>query len=542
MARAIVTYARGWHALAITRSLGRRGIEVYCGEEAPFAPCFFSRYCTGDFQYPSVSDQPAAFLDALEQKVGELKLTADEPYVLIPVHKETWLIAQHRQRFEPHVRLALTTHENMVRTHDKGKLASLAAELGIPTPPTRQFTSTDELYRAVPELGFPAFLKVREGAAGVGLKRVSSPEELTSSFKDFVTGFGLEPSEYPIVQQFVEGEDYCTTMLYDHGRYVAGMTYRNVRSFPRDTGAGALRETVQLPEAERAARRLLDHLAWHGIAELDFRGAPDGPVFLIELNPRFFGGLSQAIAANVDYPHLLFRIACGEQIDAVPEVDYDKRTETPITGLVATLQEIAHDKERLRRFEKVYRELKVVGRSDLQSIRLRPFWDALKQAADPKDLSAYLKGMFEKHQDTISDVIQADDPKPALGVLYPIALALKHGKLSMGVLTSEEDLETERPRRRLRDMLRRPTWGVLLLTSLLFATSIFLINWEPTSNNLGWLLAWPSRLASRLFGDAEDLGTIAGAIAHAGYHALNFLFLYFCAVLALRQRRGDRQD
>ena len=44
MARAIVTYARGWQALAITRSLGKQGIDVYCGEEAPFAPGFFSKY------------------------------------------------------------------------------------------------------------------------------------------------------------------------------------------------------------------------------------------------------------------------------------------------------------------------------------------------------------------------------------------------------------------------------------------------------------------------------------------------------------------
>ena len=54
MARAIVTFARGWQALAITRSLGRQGIEVFCGEENPFAPCFFSRYCQDSFVYPSV--------------------------------------------------------------------------------------------------------------------------------------------------------------------------------------------------------------------------------------------------------------------------------------------------------------------------------------------------------------------------------------------------------------------------------------------------------------------------------------------------------
>ena len=62
MARVILTYSRGWHSLAICRSLGRQGIEVYCGEESPFAPCFFSKYCTGHFQYPSVSDDPEAFI------------------------------------------------------------------------------------------------------------------------------------------------------------------------------------------------------------------------------------------------------------------------------------------------------------------------------------------------------------------------------------------------------------------------------------------------------------------------------------------------
>ena len=79
MPRAIVTFARGWHALAITRSLGRQGIEVYCGEEAPFAPCFFSRYCTGNFQYPSVSQDPDGFVDFLAEKVQELRPPDGEP-------------------------------------------------------------------------------------------------------------------------------------------------------------------------------------------------------------------------------------------------------------------------------------------------------------------------------------------------------------------------------------------------------------------------------------------------------------------------------
>ncbi len=530
MARAIVTFARGWHALAVTRSLGRQGIEVYCGEEAKFAPCFFSRYCSGSFQYPSVSQHPDEFIDFMVEKVKELKPPDGEPYVLMPVHKETWLIAEHRERFEPHISVPLTSHENMSRTHDKGQLAILAEQLGIRIPGTRQFSSVDELYRAVPEIEFPVFLKVREGASGVGLKKCLTPEELTGTFKEFVEGYRLEPEHYPLVQQFVEGDDYCVTVLFDRGTCVAKMTYRNVRAFPRDTGAGALRETVRLPEAEAAAERLLGGLGWHGMAEVDFRVGDDGVAYLIEVNPRFFGGLSQAIAANVDYPHLLFRIASGEKIEESPEVDYSVRTEAPVVGLLATLDEIAHDDRLLDRLRKVRRELGTLAHSNLEDVRLKPFWDALKDAASPQDLKAYFKEMFEKHRDTIDDVMQADDPRPALGVLFPMALMLKHGKLSMGVLTSEAELSGERPRRRFRDMLRHPRWKTVLLTAVLFTVSLFAVNFPATQNNLGWVLGWGMRLAEGL-----DLGTVSGAVLYTGYHALNLLYLYIVAAILLRQ-------
>ena len=162
------------------------------------------------------------------------------------------------------------------------------------------------------------------------------------------------PEDYPLIQDFVPGEDYCHTALYNHGEQIAGMTYHNVRSFPRGTGAGALRETVALPEADEASSRLLSHLQWHGIAQLDFRKGNDGRVYLIEVNPHFFGGLPQAVAANVDYPHLLFRIASGEKVEP-PDVDYSVRTEAPIVGLLATLDEIAHDDRVWNRFQKVHR-------------------------------------------------------------------------------------------------------------------------------------------------------------------------------------------
>jgi predicted ATP-grasp superfamily ATP-dependent carboligase len=536
MARAIVTFARGWQALAITRSLGHRGIEVYTGEESSFAPCFFSRYSKGSFIYPSVSDNPEGFLDFMEKKVRELKPPDGEPYVLIPVHKETWLLAKHRDRFEPHISLPLTSFENMALTHDKGRLPDLANELGIRIPETHRFTDLDEMEQAIARMSFPRFLKVREGASGVGLRKVNSATEAIATYREFVEGMGLTPESYPLVQEFVEGDDYCVTTLFDHGRCVAKMTYRNVRAFPRDTGAGALREAVPMEDAEAEAVRLLEHLNWHGIAELDFRKAEGGPAYLIEVNPRIFGGLPQAVAANVDYPWLLWRIACGEKIEDSPEVDYSVRTETPVTGLLATLDEIAHDDEVLDRMRRVRAEVGKVAYGDVRDVKLRPLFDSLKQLTDPKDVKAYLTKMFEKHHGAIDDVLHRDDPAPALGFLYPVALALKHGGLSMTVLTGEADVEKQRPRIRLRDLLRRPTWRALWATALLYTFATFFMNWQWTQDNLGWLLAWPGRLIATVVGDIDPANPI-GALKQTASHVLNLMWLYLVAALLLREPR-----
>jgi predicted ATP-grasp superfamily ATP-dependent carboligase len=536
MARVIMTYSRAWHALAICRSLGRQGIEVYCGEEAPFAACFFSKYCTDDFQYPSASEEPERFIDFLVEKVQELKPPDGEPYVLMPVHKETWLIAKHRDRFEPHISVPLTSYENMERTHDKGRLALLAQELGLAIPGTRQFQSLADVYRAIPDLTFPVFLKMRSGAAGIGLKKCDTPEELTSNFRRFVDGYQLAPGQYPLVQDFVPGEDYCYSCLYDHGRKIASMTYHNIRAFPRGTGAGALRETVDLPEADAAATKLLSHLNWHGMAQLDFRRGDDGRVYLIELNPRFFGGLPQAVAANVDYPHLLFRVACGERVDP-PQIDYSTRTEAPVVALLSTLDEIAHDERLWSRFQRVRDESAAVRGEVPHEGKVRAFVRSLQEAANPADLKAYFREKFEKHSDTINDVLQSDDPRPVLGALFPVVLALKKGRFSVGVYTGEPDLTEPRPRRGLRELLRRPTWRTVWLTALLYAVCVFTVNAKLTQNNLGWIIGLPMKLAEHVFGDAANLdkGTVGGALRYTSYNLLNLAWLYLVAAVIRRE-------
>lgn len=92
------------------------------------------------------------------------------------------------------------------------------------------------------------------------------------------------------------------------------------------------------------------------------------------------------------------------------------------------------------------------------------------------------------------------------------------------------------------DPLGRPHWRTTALAALLFAFSLLLASAEATSPTLGRVLAWPMRLAERLFGPVGELGTLGGTLRFTVYHAINLLCLYFVAALILRQRPGKDSD
>ncbi|MBL7185633.1 MAG: ATP-grasp domain-containing protein [Phycisphaerae bacterium] len=438
--RAIITFSRGWQTLVATRSLGRRGVEVITGDEYAMTAASFSKYSVADFRYPNPTKEPKAFLDVLEKVVTEHK-PADEttPYVLMPIHKETYLIARHRERFEPHVRVPVPQIEHIRQVHNKATLAAYAMERGLPTPRTWIPEDMAQFESIASDVELPAFVKLRESASGVGIRKVKTLDDLKSTFKEFIEYFKLKEKDYPIIQQAVGGDDYCVTTLFDHGKMVASMTYRGLRAFPAERGATVMRETVEAPEMEKVAAELMGPIGWHGVAELDFRweGTPEAQPQLIEVNPRFFGGLIQSVESGWDYPWLLFELAVKGHIDPVREIRTDIRTETPILAFLATLQEIAENERGMKALNDSWQHAKAEFRTGSKRQGVRKLFRGVKDYFDVKARFNKARQLLEEHKDNIYDVLSRDDPFAALGVLYPLAVFLKHGKVNLELITGE---------------------------------------------------------------------------------------------------------
>jgi predicted ATP-grasp superfamily ATP-dependent carboligase len=434
--RAIVTYARAWSALAATRSLGRKGVEVVTGDEHGCAPAAFSRYSTSTFRYPNPDLDPAGFLDVLERVCREQR-PADGELVLMPIHKEAYLIAKHRERFEPLAKLALPRFDQIERVHDKGTLAEYGQAIGLPTPRTLVPQRPEEFRKALDGFPFPAFVKVRRSAAAVGVRKVGTPTEARAAFDEFVRDFRLGEGRWPILQEGVPGDDYCATFLFERGALRATMTYHNLRSFPARSGTGVLRETVEAPEIERIGEELLARLGWHGVAEIDFRWDGRTEPRLIEVNPRFWGGLPQAVEAGWDYPWMLYRLAVDGRVDAVRPARSGVRTETPGAALLATLHEVVHDEARMEAMRKAFDGLRAGYVRGGRRRAIRRFAGEFKGAVDVAGRWRRLRTLLRDHKGAVSDIFRWEDPMPVLGLLYPLAVFLKHGKLSTGLLVSE---------------------------------------------------------------------------------------------------------
>jgi predicted ATP-grasp superfamily ATP-dependent carboligase len=436
----ILTFARGWQTLVATRSLGRRGVEVVIGDEYPMTPASFSRYAVDGFLHPNVTEQPEAFLDVLEQVVIRHKPADDRvPYVLMPVHKETYQIARHRERFEPHIRVPLSDIDVIELVHDKGRLAELAMQRGLPIPPTWLPRDTGHLQVLLPEIEPPVFLKLRASAAGVGIRKVKTREELVAAFRELVERFRPGAEAQPIVQRAVPGDDYCVTTLFDRGRLVTSMTYHNLRAFPAEKGASVMRETVVAPQMERIAADLLGPLGWHGVAELDFRwdGQPESSPYLIEVNPRFWGGLIQAVESGWDYPWLLFQLAAQGHVEFDAEVRHDVRTETPVLALLATLQELSASDRGLDKLAEAWHQARHEVVTGSKRAALRKLLGGVRTVLDPKARLAEARRLFKEHEGNVYDILSSSDPLPALGMLYPLAVFLRHGKLNLELITGE---------------------------------------------------------------------------------------------------------
>lgn len=306
-----------YKALGVVRSLGRRGIPVWVLTDDHLL-AGWSRYSRRAIPWAA---GPGA------EQVARLVDLADEHgldgWTLYPAgEEEAALLARDRDALAKRYRLSILVPWDILQhAYDKRLAYRLADRVGVDHP--RTWLPRDRADVAAYDGAFPAILKpaMRPSLDPFTIDKawpVRDRAELVSRYDE---ARAVSDVSAIMIQELIPGggeTQLSYAALCRDGEPVAHLAARRARQWPMDFGrASTFVETIDAPDVEEAALRILRALRFDGIIELEFKRDGRGRLKLLDVNPRVWGWHTLGRAAGVDFPYLLWRMVHGEEVAPV---------------------------------------------------------------------------------------------------------------------------------------------------------------------------------------------------------------------------------
>ena len=193
---------------------------------------------------------------------------------------------------------------------DKDQTLQVAQKCGIAIPSTYAIHGRTQLETSRGQMQFPVVAKPRSktdiGGSVFKVRYFQSFEELAAAFATDEQ-FGARV----VLQEYCEGVGVGISVLMKRGEPVVMFQHRRVTEWPYTGGVGvtAVSEALDPVLAEQAIT-LLRALHWEGVAMVEFRkDLISGRAVLMEVNGRYWGTVSLAVQAGVDFPLYEWQLA-----------------------------------------------------------------------------------------------------------------------------------------------------------------------------------------------------------------------------------------
>jgi D-aspartate ligase len=296
-------------ALALSRSLGRRGVRVYRFHPDRSLIDLESRYCT-PVRCPNHYDDEPGLIEFLG---GFARAQGARPVLYPTSDGACEFISRNEELLARDFSLVCASRSCIAEIQDKGRLLAHARAAGVPIPATFFPRSLEEAEAAAGSLMYPAVIKpltsyhwkrpeVLAAIGPVKAIQAAGPEELIGAYRKVAP---LTPEL--MLQEIIPGEvnRLLTFLGYfgKDGRALAGCVRKKLRQYPPGFGYCSLTETVKEPEILELSIRLLTCLGYRGIGCVEWKRDPrDGLPKLIEINARAVRTTAAAIGAGIDLP------------------------------------------------------------------------------------------------------------------------------------------------------------------------------------------------------------------------------------------------
>lgn len=257
------------------------------------------------------SDAPAIFFADEYSKIKPIK---DEGYIddlirickeksinlVIPtIDTELKVLSQYKGMIEEETGAKIMVSDEHVISiiRDKFKTAEFLESHGFKTP--RIITEEDLEGK---DYSFPMFIKPSDGSSSVSNFKINNEKEL-DFFKEYVPN--------PMIQEFVDGEEYCVDIFTDfEGNPITIVPKLRVASRTGEITKGKIVKDKRIVDT---MKKLVEVLKPLGEINVDCMVSKDS-ITIIEINGRFAGGAPMSFKSGADSPKNLLRLLKGEKL------------------------------------------------------------------------------------------------------------------------------------------------------------------------------------------------------------------------------------
>jgi predicted ATP-grasp superfamily ATP-dependent carboligase len=135
------------------------------------------------------------------------------------------------------------------------------------------------------------------------------------AFEDLRARSAADPTFLPAVllQEYVGGDGLLFAVLMERGASLSVFQHRRLKELPASGGVGVLLESeAPDPAITAQALAILRAIEWNGMCCVEFRhDRATGDVWLLEVNGRYWGSLTAAMACGLDYPLYAWQLTRG---------------------------------------------------------------------------------------------------------------------------------------------------------------------------------------------------------------------------------------
>jgi predicted ATP-grasp superfamily ATP-dependent carboligase len=197
----------------------------------------------------------------------------------------------------------MPTLQQFDRLNDKWFFTNLCGELGILAPKSWHVADAAALRREIEagRIPLPAIAKPINHDGSLGVIKLDGGDALAQ----------LDRIDYApiIVQEFIEGADIGASVYCERGEVKAFIAHELKRATYRSLDDRGI---------EAALGRIMGRMGVDGVYNFDMRLAPDGQIYYLECNPRFFFKINLSMLAGVNFVRMGLKASANATLAPAP--------------------------------------------------------------------------------------------------------------------------------------------------------------------------------------------------------------------------------